>query len=110
MARIMEGCNLPNVSIKPHIIYEPNLNGEIPFSLAQKKHWRYMCSECRALSDDFCDIQAHVHTHDSPYRKPIKKERVYKPRGEKLRKPTSKESKDIRKAINERRQFRLPTF
>jgi hypothetical protein len=92
--------------MKAHFILDPVTSGMFPFSLAQSKQWKYGCSECGAVSDDLGAIQTHTYTKH-PSRKKDKKEKVYRPSPEKLRKPNATERSDIREAIRESRDLRI---
>lgn len=83
--------------VKP--IFNPVLNGAVPFSLSQKKSYEIMCSGCRALFDRLSDFQYHrIVEHPEPKKEKIKN---YKPRKEETtRPPNAKERKEIREAIN----------
>lgn len=94
---------------KPRIIIDPVGVGFIPFSLSQSLKFRpeYACSECRAVFMNICDAQFHMYDkHPAP--KKEKKPRIAKaPPREKLRKPDSRERRDIRRAIAEAKQRKL---
>lgn len=64
-----------------------------------------MCSACRQLFDRLTDFQYHrLIYHLEPKKEKIK---TYKPRKEETtRKPTSKERKQIREAIDDARRIR----
>lgn len=93
---------------RPKMLTNLVSDGHIPFNFSQKKVWKYMCSDCRALFDFACDFQYHVETkHPAPKKEKKEKKFNPKPPREKLRAPDARERKQLREAIAEGKNRRL---